>query len=251
MTGDADAYASTRAAWDAASEKHVREYDDLLAEARTARLLPVEERVLAPFVAGARIVHPQSGHGIDDAALVRLGAHSVLGLDYSPTAVGAARRRAEELGLPVRYEVVELPATGLAAASFDVVYTGKGALPWMRDLDAWAAEMARLLVPGGVLFVYESHPLTAVLGWDADVAAARDDRSYFARSHVVDSFPDGGATEWQTTFAQIVMTVQRAGFAIEHLEEHPDPFWKPGDVEAAAWDGRLPNAFSLLARRIG
>lgn len=41
-----------------------------------------------------------------------------------------------------------------------------------------------------------------------------------------------------------------AGFAIEHLAEHPDPFWTPDDdPPAAAWDGRLPNAYSLLARR--
>jgi hypothetical protein len=31
--------------------------------------------------------------------------------------------------------------------------------------------------------------------------------------------------------------------------EYPEPFWRPGGVSAAAWDGRLPNAYSLLARR--
>jgi hypothetical protein len=33
------------------------------------------------------------------------------------------------------------------------------------------------------------------------------------------------------------------------LAEYPEPFWRPCGVRAAAWDGRLPNAYSLLARR--
>ena len=81
---------NTRAAWEDASQKHVREYAEHLELARTARLLPIEEELLRPLVAGAQVLHPQSGHGLDDHALMRLGAGSVLGLDYSPTAVGAA-----------------------------------------------------------------------------------------------------------------------------------------------------------------
>ncbi|MGP9695717.1 hypothetical protein ACT3TZ_14010 [Brachybacterium sp. AOP25-B2-12] len=102
-----------RAAWDEASHKHVREDAQLLDEARTARLFPIEEELLAPLVPGAAVVHPQSGHGIDDHALIRLGAASVLGLDYSPTAVAAAQRRARELEVPCTYEVAELPRTGI------------------------------------------------------------------------------------------------------------------------------------------
>ena len=46
------------------------------------------------------------------------------------------------------------------------------------------------------------------------------------------------------------MTLLGAGFALEHLAEHPEPFWQPdGEEPAAAWDGRLPNTISLLARR--
>jgi len=240
----------TRAAWEDASQKHVREYAEHLELARTARLLPIEEQLLAPLLGGAEVLHPQSGHGLDDHALIRLGARSVHGLDYSPTAVGAARRRADELGVPCRYEVAELPATGLDGGIADLVYTGKGALIWMQDLDAWAAEMHRLLRPAGHLFVYETHPLVPLWAWDADEARVRADRSYFAPSHVNDTFPARGATEHQRTLAQVVMTVLGAGFELLHLVEHPDPFWRPdGEEPSAAWDGRLPNAFSLLARR--
>lgn len=243
-------YDETRRAWDAASYKHVREYESLLVEARTARLLPCEERLLSGLVEHAEVIHPQSGHGIDDHALLRLGAASVLGVDYSPTAVTAAQRRADELGAAARYTVAELPDTGLDPASADLVYTGKGALIWNEDLEAWATEMHRLLRPGGHLFVHEAHPLVPLWTWDADAPRVREDRGYFASRHVNDTFPARGATEHQRTLAGTVMAIVRAGFVLEQLEEHPEPFWRPDDAEpAAAWDGRLPNSFSLLARR--
>lgn len=244
-----DVHARTKAAWEEASLKHVREYTQHLDMARTATLTDVEAATLGPILAaGGAVVHPQSGHGVDDAALVRLGATSVIGVDYSPTAVGAAQRRADELGLPCRYLVGELPSTPLHSACADLVYTGKGALTWMADLEAWAAEMARLLRPGGHLFIYEAHPLVPLWTWDPDEARVRTDRSYFARSHVNDTFPARGATEHQRTLAEIVMVALGAGFELQHLAEHPEQFWQPDDVDAAAWDGRLPNSFSLLAQ---
>lgn len=245
-----DDHEHTRAAWDEASHKHVREYVQLLDEARTARLFPIEEELLAPLVPGTAVIHPQSGHGIDDHALVRLGAASVLGLDYSPTAVAAARRRAQELEVPCTYEIAELPRTGVPGGLADLVYTGKGALPWIADLPAWAQEMRRLLRDGGHLFVHEAHPLVPLWDWDPHQARVREDRSYFAASHVNDTFPARGAVEHQATLAQLVMAVLGAGLTLLHLSEHPEPFWLPGDTErAAAWDGRLPNTITLLARR--
>ena len=242
--------ARTRSAWEQASRKHVREHDALLAEARTVRLLPVEEELLAPVLQRRpRVLHPQSGHGLDDVALVRAGARSVLGLDYSPTAAGAAQRRADELGVPCRYAVAELPPLPVAGGHTDLVYTGKGALIWLPDLDAWAAEVARVLRPGGHLFVHESHPMVPLWSWDEEEALVRPDRSYFARTHVNDTFPALGAVEHQHTLAAIVMSVTRAGLELLERLEHPDPFWRPTGTRAQAWEGRLPNSVSLLARR--
>lgn len=238
----------TRRAWATASTKYEREHDELLEEARTVELLPIEVALLRDVVPGADVVHPMSGHGLDDLALARLGARSVLGLDYSAPSVRSAQARADALGLPCRYVERTLPATGLDGETTDVVYTGKGALIWMADLPAFLAEVHRVLRPGGVFFVYEAHPMHPLWTHDADAIRVRSDRGYFERSHVNDSFPANGATEHQRTLAEIVMATLGAGFGIEHLAEHPDPFWVPADG-AAAWDGRVPNAFSLLARK--
>jgi SAM-dependent methyltransferase len=242
---------ANRAAWETASQKHVREYAELLAEARTGgSLTAVEHAVLDPLLAGRpAVVHLQSGHGLDDVDLVRGGARTVIGVDYSTMATGAARRRAVELGFPCHYVVSALPGAPLAAGSADLVYTGKGALIWMPDIDAWARDAARLLRPGGHLFVFEGHPAVPLWTSDADRPRIRPDRSYFGSSHVNDSFPANGAVEWQWTLGRIVTALIDAGLQIRHLGEHPEPFWRMGGVTVAAWDGRLPNTFSLLASR--
>jgi len=173
---------ANRRAWEMASHKHVREYDDPLAQAAAGSSLNAVERgLLAGILADApEVVHLQSGHGLDDAALVQAGAKSVIGVDYSAVAAGAAQRRADELGLACRYIVSTVPGVPLADGTADLLYTGKGALIWMPDIDAWAREAIRLLRPGGHLFVYEGHPAVPLWTWDEGRPGIRDDRSYFA-----------------------------------------------------------------------
>ncbi|MFF0338740.1 class I SAM-dependent methyltransferase [Kribbella sp. NPDC004875] len=244
--------AGNRVVWEQASNKHIQEYDELLEQARGDGLLFERElELLAPVLAERPIVvHLQSGHGLDDIGLVKAGAQSVTGVDYSSVAAGAAQRRADELGLACRYTVAEVPGVPLEDGCADLVYTGKGALIWMRDIDAWARDAARLVRPGGHLFVYEAHPAVPLWSWDADEPRVRPDRSYFAESHINDTFPGNGAQEWQWTLGQIVTAVSRAGLQIQVLEEYAEPFWRPqDDTNAAAWSGRLPNSYSLLARK--
>lgn len=242
---------ANRAVWEVASQKYVREYDDFLAQAASGVSLTSTERARLRGVLrrSPEVVHLQSGHGPEDAALVRAGARSVLGIDYSRVAVRAAQRRADELGVACRYVVAAIPGVPLASASADLVYTGKGALIWMPDLARWAREVARLLRPTGYLFIYEAHPAAILWTWHQDRPRIREDRSYLGRSHVNDTFPARGAMEWQWTLGDIVTAVAGAGLEIMHLGEYPEPFWRPGGVSAAAWGGRLPNSFDLLARR--
>jgi SAM-dependent methyltransferase len=238
------------AAWNAASQKHVREYDELLAEAVAGTsLIGLERDLLHPVLCRSpSVVHLQSGNGTDDVALIQAGAASVVGVDYSQVAVRAAQRRADELGVACRYVLGEVPQTPLASESADLIYTGKGALIWMPNLAAWAEEITRLLRPSGLLFIYEEHPMAVMWTWEQDRPRIRLDRDYFGRSHVNDTFPAHGAVQWQWRLGDIVTTLA-AGLEILHLGEHAEPFWRMGGVSAAAWDGRLPNSFSLLARQ--
>jgi SAM-dependent methyltransferase len=243
--------AANRRAWEAASHKHVREYDDLLAQAAAgSSLTPVERELLAGILSRSpEVIHPQSGHGLEDTALVRAGAKSVVGIDYSSVAAGAAQRRADDLRLACRYIIGTVPGIPLRDSTADLVYTGKGALIWMPDINAWAREATRLLRPRGHLFIYEAHPAHPLWTWDEDTPRIRDDRGYVARSHLNDSYPARGATQWQHTLGQVVTAVITAGLELVSLAEYPEPFVRHGGVNAAAFGGRLPNTYSLLARR--
>jgi hypothetical protein len=53
----------------------------------------------------------------------------------------------------------------------------------------------------------------------------------------------------QATLGGIVSAVIGAGLEARRLEEYAEPFWRADGVDAAAWRGRLPNAFSLVARK--
>jgi SAM-dependent methyltransferase len=253
MIGQVDGQvAQNRVVWEQASHKHVNEYDELLAEAKRRDSLTVSELRLLELVLRDRpvVVHLQSGHGLDDVSLLAAGARMVVGVDYSFTAASAAQRRARELGVPAHYLVAEVPRVPVRREAADLVYTGKGALIWMRDLGAWAQGAAELLKPGGCLFVHEAHPAVPLWTWDEDEPRIRPDRGYFDESHLNDTFPGNGAREWQWTLGQIVTAVVAAGLEIRVVEEYAEPFWKPQDgYEAAAWAGRLPNSFALLARK--
>jgi SAM-dependent methyltransferase len=240
-----------RSAWEAASDKYVREHQELLDQARnSSSLAAVELEVLRPLLADApAVVHLQSGHGLDDLALVAEGARSVVGVDFSSVTAKAAQLRADELGVNCRYVIAELPGAPLRDGCADLVYTGKGALIWLPDLGSWAEDVARLLRPGGHLFVLEAHPLVPLWTWDEDEPRIRPDRGYFERSHVNDTFPANGAVEYQTTLAGIITAVLGAGLELRHVAEHAEPFYRWGDLDAAAWRGRLPNTFTLLARK--
>ncbi|WP_328471583.1 class I SAM-dependent methyltransferase [Actinoplanes sp. NBC_00393] len=242
---------ANRDAWETASEKYVREDAEMLAVAASGVSLTDAERPILRDVlrTSPQVVHLQSGNGTDDVALIHAGARSVMGVDYSAVTVRAAQRRADELGVACRYLVGALPGAPLADGCADLVYTGKGALIWIRDLSSWARDVVRLLRPSGHLFIYEEHPAAPLWTWDADEPGIRPDRSYFAASHVNDTFPAGGAVQTQRTLGEFVTVLAAAGLQVQELHEYAEPFWRMGDLAAAAWNGRLPNAFALLARR--
>ncbi len=242
--------ARNRAAWEAASLKHVREYGELLRQAREESSLAESERAVLRSLlrSSPGVVHLQSGHGLDDVALVGLGARFVVGVDFSAVATSAAQRRADELAVPCRYVVGEVPNVPLRSHCTDLIYTGKGALIWMRDLSRWAEEVARLLRVSGHLFICEAHPAVPLWTWDEDETRIRPDRSYFGRFHINDTFPAGGSREWQWTLGEVINAVLAAGLQLQHVAEHAEPFWRPEGISAAAWRGQLPNSFTLLAR---
>lgn len=80
-------------------------------------------------ITGLRALHLQCHIGTDTLSLARLGAQ-VSGLDFSPASLAQARRLAGRCGAAIDYveALVYDAASMLPAESFDLVYTGIGAL---------------------------------------------------------------------------------------------------------------------------
>ena len=103
-------------------------------------------------IAGRRVLDVGCGGGLLSESMTRAGAQ-VTGVDLAPGMIEVARLHAAESGLAIDYRVAS--AEELAQASpghFDVV-TCMEMLEHVPDPAAMIATLARLLAPGGALFV--------------------------------------------------------------------------------------------------
>lgn len=233
------------------------------------------DRERMPSLSGKDVVHLQCHIGTDTLSLVRLGAASVCGYDFSPSALGVARKLASDAGVDVTYVQGELydALDLLGRERFDVVYTGAGAINWLPDIRGWARVVAGLLRPDGVLHLHEGHPVL----WSLD---ERDDDQlvirypYFETAEPM-AFDEGPSTytdgdvssmthtatrEWNHGLGEIVQALIDAGLVIAMLYELTYCDWLalPGAMEIVESDGaavlrdrpeRLPLTYTLQARR--
>ena len=200
-----------------------------------------------------RAIHLQCSGGNDALSLLCQGAAEVVGVDISERLLAVARRKTEALGAPVTWYCADILQTPhILDGTADLVYTGKGALCWMMDIEAWAKVVARLLAPGGRLFVYEAHPLD--WAWETkeeEYVLDRGGDTYFSNQlregmfhrESVSSVP----RSHQWTLGQIINSIIGAGLRIERFDEYPEPFWDQFPNMPAETLHRLPHTFSLLA----
>jgi 2-polyprenyl-6-hydroxyphenyl methylase/3-demethylubiquinone-9 3-methyltransferase len=81
--------------------------------------------------------------------LARLG-HDVLGVDAGDEVIAAARAHADGLGLPLSYRVATAEALRVEGERFGAI-TALEVIEHVADQPAFVADLAGLLVPGGVL----------------------------------------------------------------------------------------------------
>jgi SAM-dependent methyltransferase len=264
-------HAANRAAWDEAAERYEGWFDEAVTLIRSggSNLFPVEHELLGDLRAGrggrgtARAIHLQCAGGRDTLSIWNLGASEVIGVDISPRMLELARRLTAATGAPARWieaDVLDTPheldGTG------DLVYTGRGALIWLHDLDAWAAVIARLLAPDGRLVIFDGHPAEWLFDADEDGRLIATDYDYFGGpeaskgwapeyidrlSIAEDDQSWKFARAW--TLGEIVTALVSAGLRIERLVEYPVDWWA-GHRDLRPEDrGRIPLSFGLVARR--
>src|SRR5436305_11652562 len=163
---------ANRAAWNEAAHMYEQQIDRDVAFLRAGgkNLMPPELEILADLGDWCRrAIRLQCAGGRDTLSLWNQGAAEVVGVDIGERRIDCARQKAAALGAPAHWYCCDILETPPALdGTADLVYTGRGALYWLMDLEAWARVVARLLAPGGRLYVFEGHPLA----WIFDVAAA-------------------------------------------------------------------------------
>ena len=187
------------------------------------------ETVEVGDVTGKSLLHLQCHFGQDTLAWARRGA-TVTGLDFSLPAVEAARELAAQVGAAdarfVDADVYEA-VKALDGETFDIVYTGLGALCWLPDMTRWAETVAALLAPGGFLYLAEFHPITDVFGDDGLNVTTdyfrRDPMSWDEPGTYTDSTVEtenNQSYEWLHGLGEIVSALIAAGLRLEFLHEH-------------------------------
>jgi SAM-dependent methyltransferase len=221
-------------------------------------------------VSGARGVHLQCHIGTDTVSLHRLGAR-MTGLDFSAPALEQARSLAARTGADIDYvqaEVYDAPDV-LEHGSFDLVFTGVGALCWLPDIRRWAEVVATLLAPGGRLFLREGHPVLWALSDPRPDGLLTLEFPYFETLEpsvwdepgtYVDTdheFTNTRTATWNHGIGDVVTALLAVGLRLTMLVEHDTVPWdalpgqmdKVGDNEYRVADrpNRLPHTYTLQA----
>ncbi|MES2463250.1 MAG: class I SAM-dependent methyltransferase [Armatimonadota bacterium] len=256
----------TGAAWDETAAIYERDEATQIEflKAGGSTLLEPEQRILGDISSWCgRAIHLQCAGGSDTLSLLPQGAAEVVGIDISPRMIAVAERKTAALGAAARWfcgDVLEAPHELDGTA--DLVYTGRGALPWIMDIMAWADVVARLLRPRGRLFIFEGHPLDWV--WDTSASEYRLDPThgdYFATALNDQRWPmpfleqqsqalkAPRAREHQWTLGDIINALISAGLTLERFDEHPDLYWNQFPDLPKDLARRLPHIFSILMRK--
>ncbi|GED66557.1 methyltransferase [Brevibacillus reuszeri] len=102
---------------------------------------------------GKRIVDIGCGGGIYSQAWSAMGASSVIGVDFSQVMLEAAKEQCK--GDPViSFVQGDALATGLEEGKADIVFA-RALIHHLQDLEAFFAEVSRLLTPGGICLIQD------------------------------------------------------------------------------------------------
>lgn len=262
-----DDYVSVnRANWDERAPAHAAspdyEVDRFVADPRHLSGVVRFDLPRLGGLSGLRGVHLQCHIGTDTISLARLGAR-MTGLDFSPAALDQARQLATATGSRVDFVEAEVydAVQVLGAGSFDLVFTGIGALCWLPDVRRWARVVADLLGPGGRLFIRDGHPMLATLADPRADGLLAVEHPYFEQVEPT-VWDDGGTyvqtdakfthnrtMEWSHGLGEIVTALTDAGLQIVSLVEHDSVPWEalPGQMVEQDGEWRLTERPARLA----
>ena len=264
-----DAEAKNQALWNEIAPVHLKAYKEVALLRDGAEVLDEIELREIGDVRGKTLLHLQCHIGTDSLAWARRGA-IVTGLDFSSESIACAEQLRGDLGLNATFVQANVyDARTAIDGCFDIVYTSKGVLTWLRDLDEWGRIVAGFLKLGGTFYLMEIHPILGSVEEDPPGKLSFKHR-YFHRDKPTlwdgdnpdyadtDYVPGNASYEWDWTVSDIVNALLKAGLQIELLNEYEKLFFKlyPSmTTDDGRWftlpdyAGKLPLLLTLRARK--
>jgi ubiquinone/menaquinone biosynthesis C-methylase UbiE len=157
--------AANRVAWNEAAPVHRKlRFDELIKNFQNPDFNGLDEIATAQLqqigVKDKDVAQLCCNNGRELISVKNMGAKRCVGFDISDAFIeqgrelNAVAKRDCEF---VRSDVYEIPE--IFSNHFDLLFTTIGALCWLPDMNQFLAVIARLLRPGGWLFIYEMHPI--------------------------------------------------------------------------------------------
>jgi SAM-dependent methyltransferase len=257
-----------RAAWNEGAQSYTKDNEERVELLRSGKsnLHPVEranlERIGPLKQWCERAIHLQCASGYDTLSLILEGAKEVIGVDISDVHIENAKWTTAQLKLPARWYCCDVLATPAELdGTADLVYTGRGAINWLHDIDAWASVVFRLLREGGVLSLLEDHPTSWLFANDTTRLKASG-VNYFTHAEWSKGWPDeyigalDKAVEEQATkherlwkIADVFQALVKAGLVVGYLGEHPDEYWPAFPKLAEEEKAKIPLTYSMVVRK--
>lgn len=258
--------AANRAVWNKRTDAHIASefYDVQKFREGKSSLNPFELELLGN-VKGKSVLHLQCHFGQDTLSLARMGARAI-GIDFTDTAIAAAKNLNTELGLDAQFICCNVYDTRQhVKETFDVVFTSYGTIGWLPDLKPWAKVVSESLKPNGKFVIVDFHPFV----WMLDDNYETMKYSYFNHEIIVTDTTGSYASQinlhppmkeygWNHPFTDLLSSLVREGLVLEifneydgspyncfpGMEQHPDGLYR-----FSKWDKKIPLIYGIRFRK--
>lgn len=210
-------------------------------------------------VDGKNVAQVCCNNGIELLSCKTLGAARCVGFDGAQGFVDQGIALAKAAGQDVEFVCCDAHAiTSDYHAGFDIVMITIGVLSWMPDIDRFFSQIAKLLAPDGVIFIYEHHSILQMFEPGQADDPVKWELSYFRKEAYIDesgldyyggeSYDATPNASFNHKMSDIIMGGINSGLVLEHFEELPKhishTWW---NVEHSGLG--LPMSFVLVFRK--